>query len=232
MAGFASGKNWGTSPDKSVFTSDVQSATRIATSGSFSRYLTEQIVENSAMIQSGLIATDARLNNITGVLVELPFFDQLDYTEENVDSSNKWGTITSNAGRYTTQKHSASTQYSPIVTRGAAFAADMLHQYETGEQALQNISSQLTRKINKDITSKVISQLTGLFGTALAGNSLNIAAATTVAPKEENYLTAASVTQAKYLLGEKTAQQLMEVAEELERAGLVTEKDRIAAAYL
>lgn len=31
---------------------------------------------------------------------------------------------------------------------------------------------------------------------------------------------------------EKTAQQLMEVAEELERAGLVTEKDRIAAAYL
>ena len=33
------------------------------------------------MIQSGLIQTDARLNNITGVLAELPFFDQLDYTE-------------------------------------------------------------------------------------------------------------------------------------------------------
>ena len=53
----------------------------------------------------------------------------------------------------------------------------MLHQYETGEQALQNVAQQLQRKINKDITSKVISQLTGLFGTALSGNSLNLAAA-------------------------------------------------------
>ena len=72
MAGFASGKNWGTSPDNASFTSDIGSATRLATSGSFTRYLTEQIVENSAMIQSGLIQTDARLNNVTGVLVELP----------------------------------------------------------------------------------------------------------------------------------------------------------------
>ena len=205
MAGFASGKNWGKSPDQASFTSDIGSATRLATSGSFSRYLTEQIVENSLMIQSGLIATDARLNNITGVLAELPFFDQLSYTEENVDSSSTWGTVTANSGRYTTQKHTASTQYGPIVTRGAAFAADMLHQYETGEQALQNVAQQLQRKINKDITAKVISQLTGLFGTALAGNTLNVAAATTVTPAGENYLTAVNVTAAKYLLGENAA---------------------------
>ena len=103
MAGFASGKNWGTSPDSSTFTSDIASATRLATSSAFSRYLTEEIVAGSAMIQSGLIATDARLNNITGVLAELPFFDQLDYTEENVDSSATWGTVTPGSGRYTTQ---------------------------------------------------------------------------------------------------------------------------------
>ena len=205
MAGFASGKNWGTSPDQSTFTSDIGSATRLATSGSFSRYLTEQIVENSLMIQSGLIATDARLNNITGVLTELPFFDQLAYTEENVDSSATWGTVTPNSGRYTTQKHTASTQYGPIVTRGAAFAADMLSQYETGEQALQNVAQQLQRKINKDITAKVISQLTGLFGTALAGNSLTVAAAAGETASGENYLTAVSVTRAKYLLGENAA---------------------------
>ena len=227
MAGFASGKNWGATPDSASFTSDVGSATRLATSGSFSRYLTEQIVENSAMIQSGLIATDARLNNITGVLVELPFFDQLSYQEENVDSSATWGTVTPNSGRYTTQNHTASTQYGPIVTRGAAFAADMLHQYETGEQALQNVASQLTRKINKDITSKVISQLTGLFGTALAGNSLNIAAATSVTPTDANYLTAASVTQAKYLLGEKAADVSVLVvhplvAAQMEAMGMLT----------
>ena len=157
------------------------------------------------MIQSGLIATDARLNNITGVLVELPFFDQLEYVEENVDSSSTWGTVTPNSGRFTTQKHTASTQYGPIVTRGASFAADLLHQYETGEDALQNVSAQLQRKINKDITSKVISQLTGLFGTALAGNTLDVSAAAGETAAGENYLNAQNVTAAKYLLGEKAA---------------------------
>ena len=177
------------------------------------------------MIQSGLIQTDARLNNVTGVLVELPFFDQLDYTEENVDSSATWGT--GNKGAYLTQKHTASTQYGPIVTRGAAFAADMLSGYETGEDALANVSAQLSRKINKDITSKIISQLTGLFGTALAGNSLNKAAATGGTPDDSNYLTAASVTQAKYLLGEKAADVSVLVvhplvAADMEARGMLT----------
>ena len=108
----ASGANWGTTPNgKSTFTTaDIGSVTRLATSAPFSRYLTEQIVENSAMIQSGLIQTDARLNNITGVLAELPFFDQLAYTEENIDSSATWGT--QGKGVLTTQAHTASTQYS------------------------------------------------------------------------------------------------------------------------
>nr|BAR36035.1 phage capsid protein [uncultured Mediterranean phage uvMED] len=202
---FASGKNWGTAPDQSTFTSDVGSATRLATSGSFTRYLTEQIVENSAMIQAGLIATDARLNNVTGVLVELPFFDQLDYIEENIDSSATWGTITPGSGRLTTQKHTASTQYGTIVTRGAGFAADILHQYETGEDALANVSAQMTRKMNKDITSKIVSQLTGLFGGALSGNVLDVSVGAGGTAAGENYLNAQNVTAAKYLLGEKAA---------------------------
>ena len=203
MAGFASGQNWGTSPNQSTFTENIGSATRLATSGAFARYLTEQIVENSAMIQSGLIQTDTRLNNITGVIWECPFFDQLDYVEESVDSSATWGK--GSKGRYETQKHTASTQYHPICTRGAAFAADMLSQYETGEKALENVSAQLTRKINKDITSKIVSTFTGLFGTALAGNSLNVAAAAGETAAGENYLNAQNVTAAKYLLGEKAA---------------------------
>ena len=225
MAGFASGANWGTTPNASTFTSDIGSISRLATSAPFSRYLTEQIVENSAMIQSGLIQTDARLNNVTGVLAELPFFDQLDYTEENVDSSNSWGTASK--GAYLTQKHTASTQYGPIVTRGAAFAADMLSGYETGEDALANVSAQLSRKINKDITAKIVAQLTGLFGAALTSNTLNKAVGTGETPDDSNYLTAASVTQAKYLLGEKAADVSVLVvhplvAADMEARGMLT----------
>ena len=222
MAGFASGKNWGTSPDQSVFTDSIGSASRLATSAAFGKYLTDTIIQNSLMIQSGLIATDARLNNITGVLVELPFFDSLNYQEENVDSSNNWGT--GNQGRYLTQNHTASTQYGTIVTRGAAFAADMLSSVETGENALANVAAQLSRKMNKDITAKVVSQLTGLFGTALSANSLNVAAGT---PDASNYLNAQNVTQAKYLLGENANDVSVLVvhplvAADLEARGMLT----------
>ena len=127
----------------------------------------------------------------------ITFFDSLDYQEENVDSSNSWGT--GSQGRYLTQAHTASTQYGTLVTRGAAFAADMLSSVETGENALANVAAQLSRKMNKDITAKVVSQLTGLFGTALSANSLNVSSGT---PDASNYLNAQNVTQAKYLLGE------------------------------
>ena len=103
----------------------------------------------------------------------------------------------------------------------------MLSQYETGEDALANVSTQLSRKINKDITSKIISQLTGLFGTALADNVLNVAAAAGGTTDDSNYCTAASITAAKYLLGEKAADVKVLVvhplvAADLEARGMLT----------
>ena len=112
--------------------------------GPFQPLPDQQIVANSAMIQSGLIQTNNSAN-ITGVLAELPFFDQLAYTEENIDSSATWGT--QGKGVLTTQKHTPHAIF-PIITRGAAFSADMLSQYETIEDALANVSAQLSRKIN------------------------------------------------------------------------------------
>ena len=82
--------NWGTSPDASVFGSaqpdGIASPTRLATSAPFARYLYEAIYERCLFIQSGVLATDARLNNITGTRVELPFFDIFEPSEEVVNS--------------------------------------------------------------------------------------------------------------------------------------------------
>ena len=71
---YALGANPGTAPNANTFTSDIGSATRLATSSEFSKYLTEQIFEQSAMIQSGLLATDARMNNVTGVFGRITIF--------------------------------------------------------------------------------------------------------------------------------------------------------------
>ena len=200
---YALGANPGTSPNSNTFTSDIGSLTRLATSAPFARYLTEEIFERSAMVQSGLLATDSRLNNITGTTVELPFFAPLNYNEEVLDSSATWGDL--GKGVLTWQKQTASTQYGVFTNRTAGFSMDDLSVVETGEDALANIRSQLATDMNRKLTSKVISQLTGLFGGALAGHELAIAAEADdyTGYTDANYMNAGAVTQAKSLLGER-----------------------------
>lgn len=152
--------NLGASPNQSTFTKDVASATRLLTSGEFSAYLQQEIYERSAMIQSGLLQQDARLNNVQGVIVEMPFAAPLNYFEESVNSSNSWGE--QGAGHYTIQRTKASTQYAPMITRGAAFGMDDLSRVQTGFDALANIRSQMATDMNRKITQKIIAQMTGI----------------------------------------------------------------------
>ena len=203
MATYAMGSNPGTSPNSNTFTSDIGSVTRLATSAPFARYLTEEIFESSAMVQSGLIATDGRLNNITGVTCELPFFAPLNYDEEVLDSSATWGD--QGKGILTWQKQTAGTQYGVFTSRTAGFSMDELSVVETGEDALANIRSQLARDMNKKFTTKVISHLSGLFGGALSDHVLTIAAEADdySGYTDANYMNAGAVTQAKSLLGER-----------------------------
>jgi hypothetical protein len=177
--------------NNSTFTKDVASATKLLTSGAFGIDLQQEIYERSAMIQSGLLQTDARLNGITGVIAEMPFAAPLNYTEEQVNSSGTWGLNTN--GYYSIQKQRASTQYAPIVTRGAAFGMDDLSQIQTGFDALANIRSQLATDMNRKITQKIVNQLTGVLAGPLAAHSITAAAE----------LTANDVLGGKALLGER-----------------------------
>ena len=179
------------STNNSTFTRDVASATRLLTSGEFAGYLQQEIYERSAMIQSGLLQQDARLSNITGVIVEMPFAAPLNYIEEQVKSSADWGT--NGAGYYSIQKQQGSTQYAPIVTRGAAFGMDDLSAVQTGFDALANIRSQLATDMNRKITAKIISQMTGVLAGPLAAHTVAAAAD----------LTANDVLTAQALLGER-----------------------------
>lgn len=200
-------QNLGTSPNASTFTSDVGSATKLLSSGQFATYLQQEIYEQSAMVRSGLLAPDARLSNIQGVIAEMPFAAPLDYEEELVNSSNTWGR--EEKGYYSLQKTQASTQYAPIVTRGAGFAMDDLSRVQTGFDALANIRSQLATDMNRKITAKIISQLNGLFDPTNGAEgplfkhviSTNVDANGVVAP-----LTASDIIKGKSLLGERAQQ--------------------------
>jgi hypothetical protein len=214
-------------PD-STFTSDIGSVTRLATSAPFQRYLTEEIFQNSSFVTSGILSPSPLLSGVQGTRVEVPFFAPLNYIEERVDSSDSWGL--NQSGYYTSQKTSAKTQYATITTRGAMFSADDLSRYETGEDALANIRSQLARDMARKMNQKLISQVWGLLSADGAplkeSNSCDVSTCTgdvTIA----NTLSPTTVTGAKYLLGER-AQELNaiavhpDVAAWLETAGMLT----------
>ena len=201
--------NWGTSPDASVFGSaqpdGISSATRLATSAPFSRYLAENLYERSLFVQSGVLATDSRLNNVTGTRIEMPFFDIFDPTEEVVDSSATWGD--NSAGYYTSQRITASTQYTPYCTRGFMHSADDLSKYQSGEDALAHLRTKLTEALNKKQTQKLISQLEGIFESALAANSMDVSEVTAGSETDANMFSLQNIINCQYLLGEH-AQEL------------------------
>lgn len=215
----------------STFATDIQSATRLATSAPFARYLAEEIYNQSAWIRSGVLRRSPLLQATAGTRVEAPFFDPINPTEEVITSSSTWGT--SGAGYFTPQKVTASTQYATITHRGFMFAADDLSKLATGEDPLAHFRAQLAADLNKKRTAKLVSHFEGLFGTALTGNKLNVSA--TSNPDATNYLNAANITQAKYLLGERansvnTIAMHSKVAGYLEQSGqLVMQTTSIAA---
>jgi hypothetical protein len=188
-------------PD-STFTSDIGSVTRLATSAPFGRYLSEEIFQRSAFVRSGVLGLSAGLSNTVGSRIEAPFFDPINAVEEQIRSDDTWGT--SGAGHFTSQKVTASTQYATITYRGMMFSADDLSRYQTGEDPLGHFRSQMAADLDRKLTGKLLSQLTGLVGPGgplAATNALNVSA--TSNPSEANYLSAANITAAKYKLGER-----------------------------
>ena len=187
-----------------TFGADIASVTRLATSAPFSRYLAEEIYERSAFIKSGAMATSAALNNTIGTRIEVPFFNSLSTTAETVRSDATWGT--SGAGHLTAQKVTAATQYASIMHRGFAYAMDDLSRYQTNEDALNFVRSQMAQDIDRINTTSIISMLTGIVGPGgplAATNALDVSEPTAGSETEANFLSAATVTAAKYLLGER-----------------------------
>ncbi len=68
----------------STFASDITSATRLATSAPFARYLAEEIYNQSAWIRSGVLRRSPLLVATAGTRVEAPFFDPINATEERI----------------------------------------------------------------------------------------------------------------------------------------------------
>jgi hypothetical protein len=177
----------------------------LVTRPEFLQYTSEGIFNQSKWIQSGIVARNAALDaRAGGTRVQVPFFDPIAPTEEQITSASNWGT--GGNGYLTPQKTTADQQIMTILHRGFAYAADDLSMLGSGADPLGHVRNQLTAAINKLKTATLLAQLNGLFGLisgagVLGANQINKTGTTTAA--EANYVSAANVIAARNLLGER-----------------------------
>ena len=168
-----------------------------------SAYVSEAIKERSLFIKSGAVVRNALLDaREGGTRIQVPEFNPVSPTEEIIDGTATWGT--SGAGYLTPQKIGTGTQIATICHRAFAYAVDDIAVLAAGEDPMLHIRNQLADAINKKKSARLFSHLAGLFGTALSGNALDKGkAAASGGANEDNFLTAATVAEARSLLGER-----------------------------
>ena len=168
----------------------------------FSAYVSQAIKERSLFIQSGAVVRNALLDATAGgTRIQVPEFNPIAPTEEILDGTGTWGT--SGAGYLTPQKIGTDTQIATICHRGFAYAVDDVAILAAGEDPMGHIRNQLADAINKLNSVRLFETLTGLFHTALNAHRLEKQLGGSGSTAEANYLTAATVAEARSVLGER-----------------------------
>ena len=167
-----------------------------------STYVSEAIKERSLFIKSGAVVRNSLLDSRSGgTRIQVPEFNPVSPTEEIMDGTATWGT--SSAGYLTPQKIGTGTQIASICHRGFAYAVDDIAVLAAGEDPMLHIRNQLADAINKLNSARLFSQLAGLFGTALSANALDKGKAAASGATEVNFLSAATIAEARSKLGER-----------------------------
>ena len=158
--------------DEGTFLSDL------VTRPEFLSYVQEEVYNRCQWIQSGVVTRDTALDcRAGGTRVRVPFFQPMPETEEQIRSDATWGE--SSAGYLTPKGITADEQIMTILHRGGAYAADDLSRLGSGADPMAAIRSYLASCILKLRTNTLLSQLEGIFDTALAPNTLDASQNTT-----------------------------------------------------
>ena len=175
--------------------------TDLVTRPEFLAYVQEEVYNQCAWIQSGVVTRNSALDcSAGGTRVRVPFFQPMVENEEVIESNATWGD--SGEGYLTPRKITADEQIMTILHRGGSYAADDLSRLGSGADPMAAIRSYLAKCILKLRTTTLLAQMEGLFGTALADNVLD-ASVSTAGALEANFLSASNVVKTQALLGER-----------------------------
>ena len=181
--------------------SDSTFLSALITRPEFLQYVQEEVYNRCQWIQSGVVTRNSALDcRAGGTRVRVPFYQPMVENEEQIRSDALWGE--SGAGYLTPKGITAAEQVMTILHRGGAYAWDDLSQMGTGSDPGAAIRSYLADCILKLRTNTLLAQLEGLFGAALAPNTLDASISTSGAV-EANFLSASNVVKTQALLGER-----------------------------
>ena len=172
----------------------------------FSKYISEAIYERSGTLKSGAVVRNSLLDaREGGTRIQVPEFNPVAPVEAIMDGTATWdsGSAGATNGYLVPQKIGTATQIASICHRGFAYAVDDIAILAAGEDPMGHIRNQLADGINKLNNARLYSQLAGIFGTALAANTLDVAKAAASGAAEANYLTASTIARARAKLGER-----------------------------
>ena len=174
----------------------------LVTRPEFLNYLQEDIYNNCAWVQSGVVARNSALDcTAGGTRVRVPFYQPMIESEEQIRSDSTWGT--SGAGYLTPGRITASEQTATLLHRGGAYASDDLSAMGTGAgDPLNAVRSYLAKCVLKLRTATLLAQMEGIFGAALAANITDVSQAGAGAA-EANFLSASNLVKAQAKLGER-----------------------------
>jgi hypothetical protein len=173
-------------------------ASDLITVPNFASYLLQEVYEKSEFVKSGVIARNAALDASSGgVRTTVPGFIPPSAFEEKIESNATWGDSTK--GYLTPRKIQANAGVCTLLHRGLSFAADELSKQASGADPMAAILGYMATVIERNRTATLVAQLKGLFGTALAGNIVDISAGTGGA----EFISASAVIRAKAALGER-----------------------------
>ena len=162
----------------------------------FLPYVIEKTSEKSALIQSGIIQTDAefdRLASAGGNIVEMPFWQDLSGDDEVISDG---GSLTVN--KITTEKDRARKHQ-----RGKAWGANDLAKFLSGDDPMGAIASLVADYRARRLQAKLLSTLGGIFGAASMSSNLLAIHKTSGAADASNMLNGLTFIDAVQLMGDQ-----------------------------
>ena len=166
----------------------------------------EEYFNMNTFVSSGILQRNAELDGRQGgVTVEYPFFQQMVFEEEDIDSNEYWGN--SHQGYLTPQRTQTSKFTIPRVSKGFAFGADDISRIASGEDPMAAMSSYIAGNLQTFRTRHILALLDAAFGTGgpLVDQKYTAAAPAGAVPLAAESISVTQVVEALNLMGERSS---------------------------